>query len=300
MRLAQGLGLQVFVGLGDSFRRLGLSSPAVLARMSPLAGLAHFRTVQPGSQPDVLQNQPVALYRTVVERWREREPIDTTIGEALTAIENNCVSPYQYSQEYLDGLSLIGSSRDRQLAFSRKAKKSLAEEEEALQLTQEEIDEKVDGFRAIEKALYEMELRTGDPTLSGLCEAVERWAVLCEERENVVAYLSTQDSMYGAPTMSIGVEAQIILRQVSNPADKEALRKALCSPSGKDDVTDTVAGLLAEGAAKEELEGLVTRERISDTLLKLGYPAPSVVAGNTPGSVANKFGGAALATVRPV
>ena len=37
----------------------------------------------------------------------------------------------------------------------------------------------VDGFRAIEKALYEMELRTGDPTLSGLCEASHRarvWA----------------------------------------------------------------------------------------------------------------------------
>ena len=50
------------MGLGDSFRRLGLSSPAVLARVSSLAALANYRTVQPGSQPDVLQNQAVGLY----------------------------------------------------------------------------------------------------------------------------------------------------------------------------------------------------------------------------------------------
>ena len=45
--------------------------------------------VQPGSQPDILQNQSVALYRTVVERWRDREAIDTSVAEGLMAIENN-------------------------------------------------------------------------------------------------------------------------------------------------------------------------------------------------------------------
>jgi len=298
MDIAQSLDLQVFVGLGDSFRRLGLSSPAVLSRLSPLAALANLRTVQPGSQPDVLQNHTVALHRAVIERWRPREPIDTTVGAALSILEERCVAPYKYSADYLAGLSLIGTSRDRQLAFSRKAKKSLAEETESDELSQDQIDAKVDGFRAIEKAMYEMQIRTGDPTLHGLCKAVELWDVLKQDSEVVAKYLSSPEGLQGAPTMSVSVEAQVILQQLDDPKERAMLAAALKHP-GKDDATNTVAGLLQEGAAKEDLHGEITRDDINLTLSRLGY-----FAAEEPFSaahmVANKFGGAALATVRPV
>jgi len=291
LELAQSLNLDVFVGLGDSFRRLGeltltltrrpnpsilrlsvipsvtlgLSSPAVLARVSSLAALANFRTVQPGSQPDVLQNQSVALYRSVVERWRDRDAMNIEIGTALMVIENRCGEPYEYTQTYLDGLKMIGSNKERQLAFSRKAKKSLGPEEPEENLSMQEIAQKVDGYRAIEKALYEMELRDADPTLLGLykatvltltltlpiClglkEAVEKWSMLFSEKDAIVKYLSSPDGIRGAPTMSVSVESQAVLCQISDPAERGQVLQALKSETGQDDATDTIAGLLREG-----------------------------------------------------
>ena len=298
LELAQGLGLECFVGLGDSFRRLGLSSPAVLARVSSLAALANFRTVQPGSQPDVLQNQPVALYRAVVERWRDRNPIDIDIGTALMIIENRVGTPYEYSRTYLEGLKQIGVNRERQLAFSRKAKKSLGEEPEDGDLSKDEIAAKVDGFRAIEKALYEMELRDADPTLTGLCFAVEKWATLWEEREAIIKYLSSPEGNRRAPTMSVSVESQAVLSNIVDAQERGAILKALKHETGQDDATDTIAGLLLEGATREELQGNVTRNEINQTLDRLGYPEAK--GSQEAVVVANKFGGSALATVSPV
>ena len=59
--------------------------------------------------------------------------------------------------------------------------------------------------------------------------------------------------------MSVSVEAQAILCQISDPMERGQVLQALKSETGQDDATDTIAGLLREGASREELQGRVTR-----------------------------------------
>jgi hypothetical protein len=143
-----------------------------------------------------------------------------------------------------------------------------------------------------------MELRDADPTLLGLHQAVQKWDILRQEQDAVVKYLTSPDGIRGAPTMSVSVEAQKVLSLVHDPTERAHLAKALQHETGQDDATNTVAGLLREGASREELQGTVTRKEIDEVLDKLGYAqsVPCVAAV----MIANKFGGGALATVCPV